>query len=144
MNNELNELAEKEYEYGFTTDIHTETLEKGLNEEIVRRISALKEEPEWLLEFRLKAYRYWQKMPLPEWGHLQIPEIDFQAISYYANPKGKKEEQKKITANENKKNEAAKALEEAGASFLLIEGALSHIASKVASVSPHPAQIYFL
>lgn len=95
MNNELNELAEKEYEYGFTTDIHTETLEKGLNEEIVRRISALKEEPEWLLEFRLKAYRYWQKMTLPKWGHLQIPEIDFQAISYYANPKGKKEEQKK-------------------------------------------------
>jgi len=95
MNNELNDLAEKEYEYGFTTDIHTETLEKGLNEETVRRISALKEEPEWLLEFRLKAYRHWITMPLPEWGHLQIPEIDFQAISYYANPKGKKEEQKK-------------------------------------------------
>ena len=87
MNNELNELAEKEYEYGLTTDVHTETLEKGLTEETVRKISELKGEPEWLLEFRLKAYRYWVTLPLPEWGHLQIPEIDFQAISYYAAPK---------------------------------------------------------
>lgn len=91
MGNELiNEVAEKEYEYGFTTDVETDRLERGLNEDVIREISRRKEEPEWLLEFRLKAFRYWQKLPLPEWGHLTIPEIDFQAISYYAAPQQKK------------------------------------------------------
>lgn len=87
MSNQLiNEVAEKEYEYGFETDVHTELLEKGLNEQVVRRISELKEEPQWMLEFRLRAYRYWTTLKHPRWGHLQIPEIDYQSISYYAAP----------------------------------------------------------
>ena len=83
----INQVAQKEYEYGFTTDVHTETIQKGLSEEVVRLISAKKEEPEWLLEFRLKAYRHWLTMPMPDWALLNIPEIDFQAISYYAAPR---------------------------------------------------------
>lgn len=87
MSNQLiNEVAEKEYEYGFETDVQTELLEKGLNEQVVRRISELKEEPQWMLEFRLRAYRYWTTLKHPRWGHLQIPEIDYQSISYYAAP----------------------------------------------------------
>ena len=83
----INQVAQKEYEYGFTTDVHTETIQKGLSEEVVRLISAKKEEPEWLLEFRLKAYRHWLTMPMPDWALLNIPEIDFQAISDYAAPR---------------------------------------------------------
>ena len=83
----ISQVAQKEYEYGFTTDVHTETIQKGLSEEVVRLISAKKEEPEWLLEFRLKAYRHWLTMPMPDWALLNIPERDFQAISYYAAPR---------------------------------------------------------
>ena len=83
----ISQVAQKEYEYGFTTDVHTETIQTGLSEEVVRLISAKKEEPEWLLEFRLKAYRHWLTMPMPDWALLNIPEIDFQAISYYAAPR---------------------------------------------------------
>ena len=83
----ISQVAQKEYEYGFTTDVHTETIQKGLSEEVVRLISAKKEEPKWLLEFRLKAYRHWLTMPMPDWALLNIPEIDFQAISYYAAPR---------------------------------------------------------
>ena len=83
----ISQVAQKEYEYGFTTDVHTETIQKGLSEEVVRLISVKKEEPEWLLEFRLKAYRHWLTMPMPDWALLNIPEIDFQAISYYAAPR---------------------------------------------------------
>ncbi|MCF0160817.1 MAG: Fe-S cluster assembly protein SufB [Bacteroidaceae bacterium] len=94
----VREVAEKKYEYGFTTDVHTDIIEKGLNEEVVRLISAKKGEPKWLLEFRLKAYDHWLTMKVPTWAHLQIPEIDFQSISYYADPtaKKKKEENKEI------------------------------------------------
>lgn len=89
----VKEVAEKKYEYGFTSDIQTEIIEKGLNEDVVRLISSKKEEPEWLLEFRLKAFRYWQTQEQPEWGHLKMPEIDYQAISYYADPtKGNKKD----------------------------------------------------
>ena len=88
----VKEVAEKKYEYGFTTDIQTEIIEKGLNEDVVRLISSKKEEPEWMLEFRLKAFRHWLTMKQPEWGHLKMPEIDYQGISYYADPtKGKKD-----------------------------------------------------
>lgn len=88
----VKEVAEKKYEYGFTTDIQTEIIEKGLNEDVVRLISSKKEEPEWMLEFRLKAFRHWLTMKQPSWGHLNMPEIDYQAISYYADPtKGKKD-----------------------------------------------------
>ncbi len=79
-------IAQEKYKYGFTTDVHTEVIERGLNEEVVRLISAKKNEPEWLLEFRLKAFRYWQTQEMPTWAHLTIPEIDYQAISYYAAP----------------------------------------------------------
>ena len=72
----------------------------GLNEDIVRLISAKKGEPEWLLEFRLKAFRKWQTMPVPTWAHLDIPEIDFQAISYFAAPKAKKEQGQKDEIDE--------------------------------------------
>ena len=82
----LREVAEKKYEYGFTTDIKTDIIPKGLSEEVVRLISAKKGEPDWLLDFRLRAFRYWQTLEQPTWGHLQMPEIDYQAISYYAAP----------------------------------------------------------
>lgn len=87
QNSILSDVTESDYKYGFTTEIETETIAKGLNEEVVRLISAKKEEPEWLLEFRLKAYRHWLTMTMPNWAHLQIPEIDYQAIAYYAAPR---------------------------------------------------------
>ena len=82
-------VAEKKYEFGFTTDVHTEIIEKGLNEDVVRLISEKKGEPEWLLQFRLEAYRYWLTQVQPTWGHVHLPEIDYQAISYYADPTAK-------------------------------------------------------
>ena len=82
----LKEVAEKKYEYGFETEVDTEILEKGLSEDVVRLISRKKGEPEWLLDFRLEAFRYWQSQKQPSWGHLTLPEIDYQAISYYADP----------------------------------------------------------
>jgi len=91
-NSFVREVAEKKYEHGFTTDVYTEIIDKGLNEDIIRIISAKKNEPEWMLEFRLKAFRYWQTLEQPEWGHLQMPEIDYQAISYYADPLAQKKE----------------------------------------------------
>lgn len=83
-------IAEEKYKYGFTTDIHTDIIERGLNETTIRLISKKKQEPDWLLDFRLKAYHYWLTMNIPTWGHLNIPEIDYQAISYYAAPTKKK------------------------------------------------------
>ena len=85
----LNEVTNGEYKYGFVTDIDTETIPKGLSEEVVRMISAKKGEPEWMTEFRLKAYRHWLTMTMPRWPHLDLPEIDFQDIIYYAAPKQK-------------------------------------------------------
>ena len=89
-NEYVRQVAEQKYEFGFTTDVHTEIIEKGLNEDIVRLISAKKGEPEWMLEFRLKAFRYWQEQTEPKWGHVHVPEIDYQAISYYADPMASK------------------------------------------------------
>ena len=86
----VKQVADKQYQYGFTTDVHTEIIEKGLNEDIVRLISSKKGEPEWMLDFRLKAFRYWQEQTEPKWGHVQVPFIDYQAISYYADPTVKK------------------------------------------------------
>lgn len=83
----LSDITEKEYKYGFTTDIETETVPRGLSEDTVRRISAIKGEPEWMLEYRLKAYRKWLTMTMPEWAHLTIPPIDYQDIIYYAAPR---------------------------------------------------------
>ena len=83
----LNEVTGGEYKYGFVTDIETETIPKGLNEDIVRIISAKKNEPDFMLEFRLKAYRHWLTMKMPHWAHLTIPEINYQDIIFYAAPK---------------------------------------------------------
>ena len=82
-NNILKKLANKAYEFGFVSKIKTEIIESGLNEDIIRLISKKKNEPEWLLEFRLTAYHHWLTMPMPTWAHLNIPPIDYQAISYY-------------------------------------------------------------
>lgn len=90
-NNLIEDIANAEYEHGFETNVDQEFIPKGLNEEIVRLISAKKGEPEWLLEFRLKAYRKWITMEMPTWAHLNIPEIDYQNIIYYAAPAAKKE-----------------------------------------------------
>ena len=90
MDELIKDITNQEYKYGFTTDVETDIVPAGLNEDIVRLISAKKHEPEWMLEFRLKAFRKWQTMKVPTWAHLTIPDIDFQAISYYAAPKVKK------------------------------------------------------
>ncbi len=87
QNDIISTLAEGEYKYGFTSDIDTEFIRKGLDEDIVRLISAKKGEPEWLLEYRLKAFRHWQTLSVPTWAHLDIPPIDFQDIIYYAAPR---------------------------------------------------------
>ena len=87
---EILDNIDGEYKYGFTTDIETETIGRGLNEDVIRLISEKKQEPEWMLERRLKAFRHWQGMKLPTWAHLDIPEIDFQDIIYYAAPKQRK------------------------------------------------------
>lgn len=92
----VHEAANREYEYGFTTDVETEVIERGLNEDVIRLISSKKNEPEWLLDFRLKAYRHWLTLQQPTWGHVHLPEIDYQAISYYADPTRKKEGNKDI------------------------------------------------
>lgn len=86
-NDILQEVTGSEYKYGFVTDIDTEVIPRGLNEDVVRLISAKKNEPEWLLDFRLKAFRYWLTLEMPRWAHLNIPPIDYQDIIYYAAPK---------------------------------------------------------
>jgi Fe-S cluster assembly protein SufB len=85
----LKDVTSGDYKYGFTTNVETEYIQHGLNEEVVKLISSKKEEPEWLLEFRLKAFRHWQTMEMPHWAHLNIPEINYQDITYYAAPKRK-------------------------------------------------------
>lgn len=83
----MDDIIKDEYKYGFVTEIEMEEFPKGLNEEVIRLISKKKEEPSWLLEFRLEAYRHWLTMKMPDWAHLTIPEIDFQDLYYYAAPK---------------------------------------------------------
>ncbi|OJV44864.1 MAG: Fe-S cluster assembly protein SufB [Bacteroidales bacterium 36-12] len=83
----IHEVTQSDYKYGFTTEIETEIIPPGLNEDVIRLISEKKNEPEWMLEFRLKAYRHWTTMEMPKWAHLNIPEIDYQAVSYYAAPR---------------------------------------------------------
>ena len=92
----VRQVAEQKYEYGFTTDVATDVIPNGLNEDVVRLISQKKGEPQWLLDFRLKAYRYWKTLKMPTWGHVHVPEIDFQGISYYADPLAKKPQNKEI------------------------------------------------
>ena len=89
-NEELKKIAETEYQYGFETHIEQDTLPPGLDEGVITHISRMKNEPDWLLEFRLAAYRHWLTLEQPDWGHLNIKPIDYQAISYYSAPKSKK------------------------------------------------------
>jgi len=93
MEDIIQDITNQEYKYGFTTDVETDIVPAGLNENIIRLISAKKGEPEWLLDFRLKAFHKWQSMKVPTWAHLDIPDIDFQSISYYAAPRTKKKEE---------------------------------------------------
>ena len=86
-NKEINEFLNKSYEYGFTTEIESETIPPGLDEEVVTLISKMKNEPEFLLNWRLKAFNHWKKMPQPDWAKLSIDPIDYQAISYFSKPK---------------------------------------------------------
>src|SRR4051794_26158151 len=90
MSSVLEQLVNKPYEHGFRTDIESETAPKGLSEDTIRLISTKKSEPEWLLEFRLKAYRHWLTMEEPRWPNVEYPKIDFQDIIYYSAPKPKK------------------------------------------------------
>ena len=92
----IQDITRQEYKEGFVTDVRQEFIPKGLDEDIVRMISALKEEPGWLLEFSLDAFRKWQKMKMPQWGHLDMPKIDFQDIIYYAAPKKNEDRPKEI------------------------------------------------
>ena len=90
MSSTIEQLVNREYQYGFSTDIETETLPPGLTEDTVRFISATKQEPEWLLEWRLKAFRRWQTMTEPHWPNVTYPPIDYQAASYWSAPKSVK------------------------------------------------------
>ena len=83
----IEELTNKEYKYGFVTDIEADSLPKGLSEDIIRQLSAKKNEPEWMTEWRLKAYRHWLTMEEPKWPNVKYPPIDYQEISYYSAPK---------------------------------------------------------
>ena len=96
MDEALKEITSKQYKEGFVTDVEQEYVPKGLSEAIIRQISAIKGEPQWLLDFRLDAFRKWQQMTPPTWGHLDLPEIDFQDIIYYAAPKKDSERPKEI------------------------------------------------
>jgi hypothetical protein len=86
---EISRLLNRPYKYGFQTYIESETFPKGLDEDVVRAISAKKKEPEWMLEFRLKAFRKWLTMEEPDWSDNKYPKIDFQNVSYYSEPKMK-------------------------------------------------------
>lgn len=89
----LQAIANQPYKYGFVTPIEADTIPKGLNEDVIRMISAKKNEPEFMLEFRLKAYRHWLKMPVPTWAEVHYPPIDYQDIVYYSAPKQKAKKQ---------------------------------------------------
>ena len=98
MNSEnevIDQFVEQEYKWGFYTDVETDTLPPGLNEDVIRHISAKKEEPEWLLEWRLKAFDHWQALEEPRWSHVKYEPIDYQAISYYSAPGAKDKDRPK-------------------------------------------------
>ncbi len=88
---EVKELIKREYEHGFVTEIESDTFEPGLNEDVIRRLSEIKQEPEFMLEWRLKAYRRWLEMEEPEWAHVDFPKVDYNSISYYSAPKKKED-----------------------------------------------------
>jgi len=96
MSEQINTALKREYEAGFVTDIESETFAPGLSEDVVRKISAIKDEPEWMLEWRLKAFRLWLKMEEPDWAHIKYSKIDFQSISYHSAPKSMKDRPKSL------------------------------------------------
>ena len=87
LNTNITKLVNKDYQYGFSTNIEKDIIEKGLNENTIKLISNKKKEPDFLLKFRLKAYKKWKEMKEPEWAHLKFPQIDYQDIIYYSAPK---------------------------------------------------------
>lgn len=95
-NEQLNTLIDREYQHGFVTDIDVETFPLGLNEDVIRRLSAIKGEPEFLLNWRLQAFKYWQSMPHPEWSSVHFPKVNYQEISYYSAPKNKADAPKSL------------------------------------------------
>ncbi|MEO9655261.1 Fe-S cluster assembly protein SufB [Marinomonas sp.] len=96
MTEQIDKALAREYEAGFVSDVESETFEPGLDESVIRRISAMKHEPEWMLEWRLNAFRVWSEMEEPDWAHVHYPKIDFQAISYYSAPKSMKDKPKSL------------------------------------------------
>ncbi|MCH8537296.1 MAG: Fe-S cluster assembly protein SufB [Alkalimonas sp.] len=96
MTEQIHEALSRKYEAGFVSDIESETFMAGLDESVIRRISAMKNEPEWMLEWRLRAYQNWLTMEEPDWAHVQYPKIDYQAISYYSSPKSMKDKPKSL------------------------------------------------
>ena len=94
LNSNITKLVNKTYQYGFSTNIEKDIIEKGLNEETVKLISHKKKEPEFLLEFRLKAYKQWRQMSEPEWAYLTFPQINYQDIIYYSAPRSQKKIEK--------------------------------------------------
>ena len=90
LNTNITKLVNKTYQYGFSTNIEKDIIKKGLNEQTVALISKKKEEPKFLLEFRLKAYKRWKQMSEPDWAYLKFPQINYQEIIYYSAPKSKK------------------------------------------------------
>ncbi len=96
MSEQIEQALSKQYEAGFYSEIESDTFENGLDESIIRRISAMKNEPEWMLEWRLKAYHAWLEMEEPDWAHVDYPKVDYQAISYYSSPKSMKDKPKSL------------------------------------------------
>ncbi|GEA11804.1 Fe-S cluster assembly protein SufB [Alteromonas sp. KUL49] len=96
MSEQIEQALERKYDAGFYSEIESETFENGLDESVIRRISAMKDEPEWMLEWRLKAYHSWLEMEEPDWAHVDYPKIDYQAISYYSAPKSMKDKPKSL------------------------------------------------
>ncbi len=96
MTDQLDEALAREYEAGFVSDVESRTFDPGLDTEVIRKISALKDEPQWMLDWRLKAFALWKKMPEPDWAHIKYDKIDFQSISYYSAPKSMDERPKSL------------------------------------------------
>ena len=96
MSEQIEQALERKYDAGFYSEIESETFESGLDESVIRRISAMKNEPEWMLEWRLKSYRAWLEMEEPDWAHVDYPKIDYQSISYYSAPKSMKDKPKSL------------------------------------------------
>ncbi|MBJ55373.1 MAG: Fe-S cluster assembly protein SufB, partial [Gammaproteobacteria bacterium] len=96
MSEQVESLIRKDYAAGFHSAIESDTLPPGLNEDVIRHISAQKEEPQWMLDWRLKAFEAWKQMVEPTWAHVHYPKIDFQSISYYSSPKSMKNRPKSL------------------------------------------------